>query len=231
MGEWMYISTILDLGTTWSFELHVPVTLPWGDVPRYPMANRLDEPKSRSGRCGEEEHLVTLPGIEPQPSNPKPAAMPSELSRITGRLWKQTVMTYFKVTVLTYDWKGGIKWSKYQVSGCRMEPGSSPVRKMATFRQRNVLARNGLLSVLHCHMCRGIGDSVWWSYLVNVTCHFVCIGMLNSICWTCEQWAQVGCADVSGQNKIHPIFTGLLTQSIKWKYDWPGMCCCLVARI
>jgi hypothetical protein len=63
----MYISTILDLGTTWSFQIDAPAPLPWREDPMYPMDSRLDEPNSRSRRCGDEKNLVPLPGIEPQP--------------------------------------------------------------------------------------------------------------------------------------------------------------------
>jgi hypothetical protein len=49
--------------------LHVPVALPPGKKPRYPLERRLGGPQSRSGGCGEEKNL-TMPGIERGASSP-----------------------------------------------------------------------------------------------------------------------------------------------------------------
>jgi hypothetical protein len=42
--------------------------------------------------------------------------MPTELSRITGSFWKKMFMTYLKVSVLTYDWKGGRKYDDENIN-------------------------------------------------------------------------------------------------------------------
>jgi hypothetical protein len=41
-----------------------------------------DGPQYRSGRCGAEENLLSLPGIEHQPSRLLSVAIPTELSRL-----------------------------------------------------------------------------------------------------------------------------------------------------
>jgi hypothetical protein len=56
MGEWMYSSTILDLGTTrtWVVSFTPRVFCLWGNRPRYPLDGWA---QSRSGRCGGERNL------------------------------------------------------------------------------------------------------------------------------------------------------------------------------
>jgi hypothetical protein len=64
MGEWMYRSTILHLGTRWrGVASFTPRSLyPWGNRLRYPLYRRLGGPQSRSGHCGEEK-ILAPPGI------------------------------------------------------------------------------------------------------------------------------------------------------------------------
>jgi hypothetical protein len=81
-GEWKYSATILDLGTRWSGQLHAPAALPQGKGPQYPLYTRLGGPQNRSGRCGQENNLLSLPGIEPRLSSPSPVAVAIELSCI-----------------------------------------------------------------------------------------------------------------------------------------------------
>jgi hypothetical protein len=52
----------LDLGASWRWVVSfTPQPLyPWGKSPRYPL-DRLDGPQSRSGRCGDEKHLLPFP--------------------------------------------------------------------------------------------------------------------------------------------------------------------------
>jgi hypothetical protein len=49
---------------------------------RYPLDRKLGEPQSRSGRRGVQKNLLSLSGIEPQPSSQHPVAIPTVLSRI-----------------------------------------------------------------------------------------------------------------------------------------------------
>jgi hypothetical protein len=53
-----------------SSQLHSPTALPLGGSARYPFYRRLDGPRNRSGRCGGEKNLLSLPRIEPRPSSP-----------------------------------------------------------------------------------------------------------------------------------------------------------------
>jgi hypothetical protein len=56
MAEWRYSFTILNLGTRCRCgQHHAPATL----LPE----EELGWPQSRSGRCGEERHLLPLPGM------------------------------------------------------------------------------------------------------------------------------------------------------------------------
>jgi hypothetical protein len=57
MREWRYSSTILNLGTRWRWVVSFkPLQLyPQGNRRRYPLNRTVDEPQSRSGRCGEEK--------------------------------------------------------------------------------------------------------------------------------------------------------------------------------
>jgi hypothetical protein len=59
MGEWMYRSLILDLGTSWRWVVSFTPRLlyPRGKSPRYPLDRRLGGPQSRSRRRGEENIL------------------------------------------------------------------------------------------------------------------------------------------------------------------------------
>jgi hypothetical protein len=71
MGEWMYSSTILDLGTRWmAMVSFTPQPLyPRGKSPRYKLYRRLGGPQSRSGHYREEKILPLL-GIERRLSSP-----------------------------------------------------------------------------------------------------------------------------------------------------------------
>jgi hypothetical protein len=48
-----------------SGQFHAPAALSLGKEPRYALVRRLGGLQSRSGRCGEEKHLLALSGIEP----------------------------------------------------------------------------------------------------------------------------------------------------------------------
>jgi hypothetical protein len=65
-----YSYTILDLGTRWRWVVNfTPRPLQrQGKSPRDPLFRRLCGPQSRSGRCGVENNLLPLPGIEPRPT-------------------------------------------------------------------------------------------------------------------------------------------------------------------
>jgi hypothetical protein len=82
-------SRILNLGTRWRW------VVSFTPQPLYPQVNFLRYPLdrrflSRSGRCGVEEDLLLLPGIEPRPSNPQPVPIPTELWRsfINNVTWR-----------------------------------------------------------------------------------------------------------------------------------------------
>jgi hypothetical protein len=83
MGEWQYSSSILRLDIRWrwvvSFTPRPLYTM--GNRPQHPLNRRLGVPQNRSGHCGEEKHLLSLPGIEPRPSSPQPIAILTALSR------------------------------------------------------------------------------------------------------------------------------------------------------
>jgi len=68
-----------------SGHLHVPAALPPGKYPRYPLNRRLVGAQSRSGRGGEENKALPLPGIEPRLSSPHPS-LPPELPRLVTQL-------------------------------------------------------------------------------------------------------------------------------------------------
>jgi hypothetical protein len=72
MGEWRYSSTILDLGTRWMWVVSfTPRPLdPREKSPWYPLDRTLGRPQSRSGRCEEEKHLLSRPGVEPHAVQP-----------------------------------------------------------------------------------------------------------------------------------------------------------------
>jgi hypothetical protein len=83
--EVTYSSTILDLDTRWksviSFRLRPLYT-------RYLFDRMLDGLQSRSGRCGEEKNLLSLPEIELWPSSLHPIAIPTELPRFMYKMLK-----------------------------------------------------------------------------------------------------------------------------------------------
>jgi hypothetical protein len=83
MGEWKYISTIIDLSTRlrWIVSFTSRSLYPLRRNPRYPFHRRLCGLHNRSGRCGVEKNLLALPGIEPLASSPSRVAIPTELSR------------------------------------------------------------------------------------------------------------------------------------------------------
>jgi hypothetical protein len=72
IGEWRYLSTILDLGTRWRWVVRFTAwpLYPLGKRSRYPLDRRLRGPQSRSGRCGVQEKSLAPAG------NPTPAAQP-----------------------------------------------------------------------------------------------------------------------------------------------------------
>jgi hypothetical protein len=62
MGEWMYRSHFLDLGTSWQWAVSFmsrPL-YPRGKSPLYPLDRRLGGPQHRSGRHGEVKILATI---------------------------------------------------------------------------------------------------------------------------------------------------------------------------
>jgi hypothetical protein len=63
MGEWRYISTVLNLGTVQRLMvIFTPLPLyPGGKSPSYSLGG----PQSRAGYYGEEKNMLPLPGIEP----------------------------------------------------------------------------------------------------------------------------------------------------------------------
>jgi hypothetical protein len=54
MGEWIYGTHFLDLGTSWRWVVSL---MPWPLYPRYPLYRMLVGPQRRSGRRGEEKIL------------------------------------------------------------------------------------------------------------------------------------------------------------------------------
>jgi hypothetical protein len=67
----MYSSTILDLATGWKGEInytHRP-RYSRGKGHCYPWYKKLGGPQSWSGRCGKDNHLSPLPGMEPLSSS------------------------------------------------------------------------------------------------------------------------------------------------------------------
>jgi hypothetical protein len=48
-----------------SGQVHVAAALPRRKNPRYPLDRKLGGPQTRSGHCGREKNLSSLPGIEP----------------------------------------------------------------------------------------------------------------------------------------------------------------------
>jgi hypothetical protein len=69
-----------------SGQLHVPVALPTGTDPRYPLDKRLGEHQSWSGRCGKDKNLLPLPGIEPWPSSQQSVTIPNEITRFLVKI-------------------------------------------------------------------------------------------------------------------------------------------------
>jgi hypothetical protein len=168
---------------------------------------------------------MPLPGIEPQPSLPKPVATPTELSRTTGGM----LMAYFSHCS---DMRLGGGLNKMMKISAR-SPGVelTPPPKFANTKGVTY-DYIGLLFVLYCHMCCGIGDWVWWRYHINITCHFICTGMLASICWSGKQQSHAWCADMSSKwHEIHPILTNPLTQSIRWTDEGKVMPVCTLSHV
>lgn len=67
-GEYFHLllySVTLDVGVK-SGELQTPPALPSGKEPHLSIAEHLDGPQSRCGRCVEEKHLCTF--LEPNPN-------------------------------------------------------------------------------------------------------------------------------------------------------------------
>jgi hypothetical protein len=99
MGEWKYISTILDLGTRWwvvSFT-HRPL-YSRGKWPKYPLDRRLDGPRSWSGYYGEKKNILPPSGIEPWPST---VSIPTALSFKI----RFTPLCTLGIIMEQYDWK------------------------------------------------------------------------------------------------------------------------------
>jgi hypothetical protein len=71
MGEWRYISTILDPSTRrrWVVSFTHWLLYPWGSSPQYPLDRRLGGPQSWSGFYGEEKNLAPvgnyIPAVPP----------------------------------------------------------------------------------------------------------------------------------------------------------------------
>jgi hypothetical protein len=61
-----FLTTALD-GDEWSVSR--PGHFNHGERPPYPLDRRPSGPQRRSGRCGIEKNLMSLPVVEPQPSS------------------------------------------------------------------------------------------------------------------------------------------------------------------
>jgi hypothetical protein len=68
--EWMYSSTILDLGTKWRWVVSFTSRPHYSrrKIPQHPLDRMVGGPQVRSGRCGEQKYLA-LPAIKPGPSS------------------------------------------------------------------------------------------------------------------------------------------------------------------
>jgi hypothetical protein len=55
---------------------------PRGNISWYQLDRSLGGLQSRSGHCGAEKNLLSLPGIENRPSSPQPVGIPTELSSL-----------------------------------------------------------------------------------------------------------------------------------------------------
>jgi hypothetical protein len=73
---------LLDLGISWSGQLHAPAALTPGRSPWYPLDRRLGRPQSRSGRHGEVKILDSTGTRTPtsRSSSPWPVAITTALS-------------------------------------------------------------------------------------------------------------------------------------------------------
>jgi hypothetical protein len=115
MREWRYSSIILDLGTRWRRMVSfTPLPLnPRGKGSRYPLDRRPARPQSRSGHCGEEKNLLSLPGIVPRvlgrPANSL-VAKPTELSQ-------DNKSGGSKCNILNTN-KNGVKETEYEDTDC-----------------------------------------------------------------------------------------------------------------
>jgi hypothetical protein len=90
MAEWRYSFTPRSLYSR-------------GKSPRYPLDRRLGQPQSRSGRCGVDKNILTLPGIEPRPvaSHYSDWAIPCPSASVIARTqrgvyneWVSTLLNY-----------------------------------------------------------------------------------------------------------------------------------------
>jgi hypothetical protein len=64
-----------------SGQLHALAALPREKESLYPLDGKLGRPQSRSERCGVQNNLLHLPGINTLQSSPQPVSIPTELSR------------------------------------------------------------------------------------------------------------------------------------------------------
>jgi hypothetical protein len=63
-------------------QLHAPVTLSPEKEPSVLLGLEAAWPHSWSGRCGVEQDILPVPGVESRPSSPYPIPIPTELSRL-----------------------------------------------------------------------------------------------------------------------------------------------------
>jgi hypothetical protein len=92
-------------------QLHAPASIPQRKEPRYPLDRRLGGPQGRSGRCGEENILLTLSAIEPRPSSPSLYRLNYPVSR-TGT---ETAVRCRNAAVITQNMNRVILFHRFEL--------------------------------------------------------------------------------------------------------------------
>jgi hypothetical protein len=85
MGDFRYISTILDLGTRRRWVISFtsrPLCLQGKSPPIPTCTKKLSVLQSRRGRCGAQKNIIPFPGIEPGRSAHKTVYIPTVLARL-----------------------------------------------------------------------------------------------------------------------------------------------------